>query len=347
MTAAIEFRDVSRVFGDVRAVDDVSFAIEPGEFFAMLGPFGLGQDFLPAARGGFRLARPRAGVARRAGRLGRAAVRAQRQHGLPGLRAVPAHDRARERRVRSARARRGCRRLARSARARCSSSCSSARRASAGPRSSRAGSGSASRWRARLINQPEGVAARRAARRARPQAARGNADRAQEPAAPARHHLRLRDARSGRSAVDGGPRRGVQQGQDRAARGAARAVHAARHRIRGAFRRQRERGGRRTRAGHRRIGRARSPSARKTSRARASCAGGPADTINARRSRGRRAVPRRREPLAGEARCGRSVERADHGRGVARARTASTWARASSSPGRARRRCTARAPGAS
>src|SRR4249920_1313271 len=43
MTAAIEFRGVTRVFGDVRAVDDVSFAVEAGEFFAMLGPSGSGK----------------------------------------------------------------------------------------------------------------------------------------------------------------------------------------------------------------------------------------------------------------------------------------------------------------
>jgi putative spermidine/putrescine transport system ATP-binding protein len=43
VAAAIEFRGVSRVYGDLRAVDDVSLIIEPGEFFAMLGPSGSGK----------------------------------------------------------------------------------------------------------------------------------------------------------------------------------------------------------------------------------------------------------------------------------------------------------------
>ena len=43
MQPAVSFTRVSRHFGEVRAVDDVSFEVRDGEFFAMLGPSGSGK----------------------------------------------------------------------------------------------------------------------------------------------------------------------------------------------------------------------------------------------------------------------------------------------------------------
>src|SRR3954469_4084025 len=40
---AVSFRNVSRHYGAVKAVDDVSFEVADGEFFAMLGPSGSGK----------------------------------------------------------------------------------------------------------------------------------------------------------------------------------------------------------------------------------------------------------------------------------------------------------------
>ena len=55
MTAAVEFRDVARTFGEVRAVDRVSLSIESGEFFAMLGPSGSGKTTCLRLIAGFDL----------------------------------------------------------------------------------------------------------------------------------------------------------------------------------------------------------------------------------------------------------------------------------------------------
>jgi ABC-type multidrug transport system ATPase subunit len=60
--AAVEAQGLSRRFGDVQALDDVSFAVKPGELFGFIGPDGAGKTTL------FRilttLQRPDAGSAR-------------------------------------------------------------------------------------------------------------------------------------------------------------------------------------------------------------------------------------------------------------------------------------------
>ena len=53
MTSAVRFENVSRRFGDVRAVDGVSLDIARGEFFAMLGPSGSGKTTCLRLIGGF------------------------------------------------------------------------------------------------------------------------------------------------------------------------------------------------------------------------------------------------------------------------------------------------------
>jgi putative spermidine/putrescine transport system ATP-binding protein len=59
MAAAVRFASVSRCFGDVRAVDLVSFEIGDGEFFSMLGPSGSGKTTCLRLIAGFE--RPDAG----------------------------------------------------------------------------------------------------------------------------------------------------------------------------------------------------------------------------------------------------------------------------------------------
>ncbi len=58
-TAAIRFEQVSRHFGDVKAVDQVDLEIRDGEFFSMLGPSGSGKTTCLRMIAGFD--RPTAG----------------------------------------------------------------------------------------------------------------------------------------------------------------------------------------------------------------------------------------------------------------------------------------------
>lgn len=59
MPSAITIQSVSKHFGDLTALDHVSFTVEPGEFFALLGPNGAGKTTLISALAG--LTRPESG----------------------------------------------------------------------------------------------------------------------------------------------------------------------------------------------------------------------------------------------------------------------------------------------
>jgi spermidine/putrescine transport system ATP-binding protein len=49
----LEFQDVSKSFGAIRAVDHVSFSVKRGEFFSLLGPSGCGKTTLLRLVAGF------------------------------------------------------------------------------------------------------------------------------------------------------------------------------------------------------------------------------------------------------------------------------------------------------
>jgi len=61
VTPAVEFRRVSKSFGDARAVDAVSFAVRPGEFFSLLGPSGCGKTTTLRLLAGFETPDPDGG----------------------------------------------------------------------------------------------------------------------------------------------------------------------------------------------------------------------------------------------------------------------------------------------
>src|SRR5512135_2417580 len=53
--ALLEIRNVTRRFGSLTAVDNVSFSVEAGEFFTLLGPSGCGKTTLLRMIAGFDL----------------------------------------------------------------------------------------------------------------------------------------------------------------------------------------------------------------------------------------------------------------------------------------------------
>ena len=90
---AVRLDGVVKRFGDFTAVDGVDLEVMAGEFFSMLGPSGSGKTTCLRMIAGFE--QPTEGRIWLDGQdvSTPGALRPRRQHGLPGLRAVPAHDR--------------------------------------------------------------------------------------------------------------------------------------------------------------------------------------------------------------------------------------------------------------
>ena len=102
--SAITLNHVSKNWGPMRAVDDVSLTAEEGSLLVLLGPSGCGKSTTLAADRGPRAARRRHGYDRRCGRYPSDAGPAQDLDGVPVLRPVSASQRGREYRLRLARA---------------------------------------------------------------------------------------------------------------------------------------------------------------------------------------------------------------------------------------------------
>ena len=215
MPGEIQLEGLTKAFGEHVAVAGIDVDMPPGRVLHAARPVRLREDDDAADDRRLRAADERPDHARRHRRRARPAAPAQRQHGVPELRAVPAPRRGQERRVRAqvpegrqeraGQARGAGARARQPDRVRAPQGRPALRRPAAAGRAGAGARAAAAR-----------AAARRAARRARRQAAQDPPGRAQGAAVGARDHVRVRHPRSGGGAHDERPDRGDEQGPGRA-----------------------------------------------------------------------------------------------------------------------------------
>ena len=150
---AITFRDVTKRYGTHDALQPTSLEIEEGEFFCLLGPSGCGKTTTLNSSAASSRRRPARSHPRRE-RQPAAAAQARGQHRLPELRALPAHDGARQRRIRAEDGTQPPEATRAAASKRRSRSSGSTRSATGSPYSSREDSSSASPSHARSSTGP-------------------------------------------------------------------------------------------------------------------------------------------------------------------------------------------------
>ena len=187
-TGVIEVQHLTKRYGRVTAVDDVSFRVERGEILGFLGPNGAGKTTTMRILTGYMPATDGQGDRRRLRRL-RAAARGQAPHRLPAgdAAALPRHDRPRVPR-RSSPASRACPRAsARRASTRVMERTRVADMAEPALREALEGLPAARRPRAGADSQPRRADPRRADRRPRPEADHRDA-RADQGAGRRPHH---------------------------------------------------------------------------------------------------------------------------------------------------------------
>ena len=98
---SVELKRVTKRYGSVQAIGNLDLGVDKGSFTALLGPSGCGKSTLLRMIAGLEDDHRGRVSHRRRRRYRRAAGQARYRDGVPVLRALSAHDGAREHRVRA------------------------------------------------------------------------------------------------------------------------------------------------------------------------------------------------------------------------------------------------------